>query len=98
MILGAVGHAQPGGPAAAVGAAGNPTLTTHFAIQAGKPHQLVIVDTQNRAVAVYNIDPDTGEIELASVRSIAWDLRMEEFNSIKQLPPKDIRAALQDAS
>ena len=52
---------------------------------------LTLIDPVQRTMGVYQIDRITGEITLRSVRSIRWDLQMEEFNT--QSPkPREIRA------
>ncbi len=48
--------------------------------------QLCVVDAQTKAIAVYQVDPSQGKLELKSVRSIRWDLQMEEFNAHSPLP------------
>jgi hypothetical protein len=45
-------------------------------------------------VAVYHLNRETGEIQLKSVRNIAWDLGMEYFNSGSPLP-EEIRRGLE---
>ena len=94
VVLKGTGTAQPVGLGAAVAGAANPTLVTHVVSQPGKASQLIVVDTQRKAVAVYTIHPDSGEIALVSVRNITWDLQIENLNSDKLRPPKDIREGL----
>lgn len=53
--------------------------------------QLVVVDQNLRSLAVYHVDP-TGNIQLRSVRSLVWDLRMEEFNGQTPTPGELKRA------
>jgi hypothetical protein len=48
--------------------------------------QIVMVDSQNRTMAVYHIEAMTGKIQLKSVRSLRLDLNMEEFNATTPLP------------
>lgn len=52
--------------------------------------QVLVFDDSARTIAVYHIDPTTGTIQLKSVRSLAWDLRLEEFNGKAPLP-SDLR-------
>lgn len=47
-------------------------------------NQVVILDPNQRSIAVYSIE--NGNLQLRSVRSLAWDLRMEEFNGLPPLP------------
>jgi hypothetical protein len=42
---------------------------------------------------VYQIEPQTGMITLKSVRRIAWDLQLTDFNTSNPLP-QDIRNGL----
>jgi hypothetical protein len=56
----------------------------------GGPQAIVVVDPDQRVLAVYHVDKTTGEITLRSVRNITWDLQMLEFNSGEPLP-QDIR-------
>lgn len=48
--------------------------------------QLVVVDAQARTLAVYQIEPGQGKIQLKSVRALTWDLKMEQFNAQSPLP------------
>jgi hypothetical protein len=45
-------------------------------------------------MSVYHIDRQTGEIALRSVRNVAWDLQMEEFNGVSP-SPREIRSLLE---
>ncbi len=62
--------------------------------RADGPQQVTLVDTQKRVMSVYHIDRATGEITLKSVRSVHWDLLMEEFNGQSPLP-REIRRLLE---
>ncbi len=46
--------------------------------------QIVLFDARTRSLAVYHIEG--GKIFLRSVRNIAWDLTMEQFNGQAPLP------------
>ncbi len=48
--------------------------------------QLVVVDSRNQSIAVYQVDPAQGKIQLKSVRNLTWDLAMEQFNGQAPLP------------
>ena len=39
--------------------------------------QIVVVEATGRTMAVYQIDPNQGKIQLKSVRNLTWDLRMD---------------------
>lgn len=47
--------------------------------------QLVVLDQSQRSLAVYHVDA-TGHVQLRSVRTLVWDLRMEEFNGQTPTP------------
>jgi len=55
--------------------------------------QVVVIDAKTRVMSVYHIEQGTGVISLKSVRSIAADLLMDEFNTGSPLP-REIRAIL----
>ncbi len=46
--------------------------------------QIVILDSSQKSLAVYQVE--MGNLQLRSVRSLVWDLRMEEFNGLPPLP------------
>jgi hypothetical protein len=46
--------------------------------------QIVILDSPNRSLAVYTVEG--GNLQLRCVRSLVYDLRMEEFNGAPPLP------------
>lgn len=48
--------------------------------------QIVVTDPKVRVMAVYHVDAAHGKLQLKSVRSLRWDLGMEEFNSESPLP------------
>lgn len=56
---------------------------------------ITLVDTQNKALAVYHVKP-SGQICLKSVRNVNADLQIDEFNIEKaeKPSPKDIREML----
>jgi hypothetical protein len=68
-------------------------MTTHVLRGEGRADALVVVDPVRQAVAVYHIQPQTGAIELRSVRTIRWDLELSEYNSTNPLPD-EIRKGL----
>jgi hypothetical protein len=47
---------------------------------------LLVVDQQNRALAIYHVDPATGTLVLKSTRDIRWDLLVEDFNAQEPKP------------
>lgn len=72
------------------------SVVTHVVSGDGRAAALVVVDPLKKCVAVYHIHPDTGAIELRSVRTIRWDLELSEYNSGTPLP-EDIRKGLERA-
>ena len=54
--------------------------------------QLVVIDPELHAMAVYHIDA-AGEVVLKSVRNFHWDLQMEQFNGTSPLP-REIRSQI----
>ena len=60
------------------------------------PHAALIFDPVRQVFAVYHIDAASGQIMLKSVRNLAADLRLEQFNSGAPAP-KDIQAMLDEA-
>lgn len=56
--------------------------------------QLVVLDTNRHAMAVYHINLQTGEVALKSVRTIRWDLDMMGFNTDNP-QPAEIRGMLE---
>jgi len=48
--------------------------------------QIVVTDPKARVMAVYHVDAAQGKLQLKSVRSLRWDLGMEEFNGESPLP------------
>ncbi len=53
--------------------------------------QIVVVDPGTQTMAVYHVAGSEGRIQLKSVRRIAWDLLMEQFNGDPP-SPAEIRA------
>jgi hypothetical protein len=47
---------------------------------------LLVVDQQNRALAIYHVDPANGTLTLKSTRDVSWDLLVEDFNCQEPRP------------
>ena len=47
---------------------------------------LLVVDQQNRAMAIYHVDPANGTLTLKSTRDVRWDLMVEDFNCQEPRP------------
>lgn len=70
-------------------------LVSHFLTKEGGPHTLILIDQNSKRVGVYQIDPSTGQLALRSVRHVAADLQMTDFNSAGP-SPEEITNALRD--
>jgi hypothetical protein len=55
--------------------------------------QVTVIDTVKRVICVYHIDLPTGVVTLKSVRNIAGDLQIDDFNGQSPLP-REVRAQL----
>lgn len=51
---------------------------------------VALVDPRARVMSVYQIDRNSGEITLRSVRNVTWDLQLDEFNGTRPTP-REIR-------
>ena len=47
---------------------------------------LLVIDQQNRAMAIYHVDPANGTLTLKSTRDVRWDLMVEDFNCQEPRP------------
>lgn len=47
---------------------------------------LLVVDQQNRTLAIYHVDPAAGTLTLKSTRDVRWDLMVEDFNCQEPRP------------
>lgn len=81
--------AQPGHSAVA---GSGELVVVGVAGEAGR--HVVVVDPRTRVMSVYAIDGASGQIQLRSVRNVAWDLLVEEFNGGKP-SPSEVRAIMQ---
>jgi hypothetical protein len=59
-----------------------------------KAQILTVIDPAQQVMCVYHIDLPTGKIALKSVRKIAWDLQINDFNNENPLP-QEIRSRLE---
>ena len=55
--------------------------------------QVAVIESKTRVMSVYHIEHKTGVITLKSVRNIAADLELDEFNTDSPLP-REIRAMI----
>ncbi|MFO0939268.1 MAG: hypothetical protein U0930_00730 [Pirellulales bacterium] len=63
----------------------NPSMQVVSSTNVNGVQQLVVLDQNTRGLAVYHVDA-TGNLQLRSVRTLVWDLRMEEFNAQAPTP------------
>lgn len=73
---------------AQVASAGNSLMAS--VILSNGIQQLAILDHAKSSIAVYHIEPNTGDIQLKSVRRIDADFALEEFN-LSEPTPSTIR-------
>ena len=71
-------------PAAANGQAGQ-FWTMVTPLDDGR-QMLLLIDHQNRTLAIYHVDPGSGTLSLKSTRDITWDLMVEDFNAQEPRP------------
>jgi hypothetical protein len=69
-------------------------MIAHVLEDENRPQRVIVIDPASRVMAVYDVVRDSGEIQLKSVRNIAADLQMLEFNSGAP-SPADIQETLQ---
>jgi ribosomal protein L16/L10AE len=55
---------------------------------------VALVDPVQKVMGVYQVDAESGEILLKSVRNVNWDLQLDEFNGSSP-SPREIRAMLE---
>ncbi len=72
-------------PVAPASSSGDPLQVLSSNLPTGG-QQVVVVDSRTRTMAVYQVDATQGKIQLKSVRNLAWDLAMEQFNGQPPLP------------
>jgi len=75
------GRSLPAGPSDQSGALW--TLATP--LDDGR-QMLLVVDQQNRSMAIYHVEPASGTLTLKSTRDIRWDLMVEDFNGQEPRP------------
>lgn len=69
-------------------ATANEAMLMHSGHSSSGANQIVLVDSAKRVMAVYVIAPDTGIIQLKSVRNLGADFQLEEFNGSDPSPAK----------
>jgi hypothetical protein len=65
--------------------AGGPLWTMSTPLEDGR-QLLVVLDQEQRTVAIYHLDPATGTLTLKSTRDIRWDLLVGDFNAQEPKP------------
>ena len=76
------GRSLPGGGA---GDQSGPLWTLATPLDDGR-QMLLVVDQQNRTMAIYHVDPGSGTLTLKSTRDVRWDLMVEDFNCQEPRP------------
>ena len=51
-------------------------------------NQVILIDSTRKVMAVYMVSPDSGSIQLKSVRDLQADFQLEEFNGSDPSPAK----------
>ena len=87
------GAATAGGPGRLERAAAAGDLIA-LGFSSPKGPWIVVVDSRQRSLALYRVDPQARSIHLESVRKIGWDLELEHFNGAEPVP-SEIRRLLQ---
>jgi len=80
--------AQRAGRSSSAGGAGEqpgPLWTLATPLDDGR-QMLMVVDQQNRTLAIYHVDPAAGTLTLKSARDVRWDLMVEDFNCQEPRP------------
>ena len=67
---------------------GNEAILMHSGLSSSGANQFVLVDTAKKVMAVYFVSPETGVIQLKSVRNMTADFLLEEFNGSDPSPAK----------
>lgn len=58
--------------------------------------QITVIDPKTQVMAVYQVDASSGAVSLLSVRSLSWDLRLDNYNTNRPLP-SEIRSTLEQS-
>ncbi|HEX4132075.1 MAG TPA: hypothetical protein VHZ24_18740 [Pirellulales bacterium] len=83
--------AMPRADAMQAAAAGSSDLVVVPLSSADHRQQVLLIDSRQRVLGVYQVDAASGEVALKSVRNFHWDLQLSEFNSAAPLP-REIRS------
>lgn len=99
VLLTVVGwsHGQSGWPtgnASPTGAGASGGLVTHHIPGGPEGDYIAVIEPTMRVMAVYRVQRERGEIKLASVRQIHWDLQVTSYANEGPLP-EEIRAGLE---
>jgi hypothetical protein len=77
--------------ALASGAAG---VISHVLESEGRSARVIVIDSTQRVMAVYEIGREKGEIKFLSSRNLTYDMQMLGFNSTDP-SPEDIKKTLE---
>ncbi|XZE17643.1 hypothetical protein SH449x_002917 [Pirellulaceae bacterium SH449] len=81
-------HSVNGGIPAAVASTGTSMMAS--SVLSNGFQQIAIYDQPKQTMAVYHIDPNSGDIQLKSVRRLDADFALQEFN-LSEPTPSTIR-------
>ena len=75
-------------------ATGSTGMVTHVQQREGRPTRVIVIDPQQRVMAVYEIAQEKAEIKFLSSRNMTYDLQMLGFNSTDP-SPEEIKKTLE---
>ena len=77
-----------------VGSLGTSGLIAHFYDDPnGGPTRVIVIDPQQKRMAVYHVPIANGEIQIKSVRNLSADLQIQAYNS-EEVSPIDTQKML----
>jgi hypothetical protein len=68
------------------GITGQRGLISYVQTSDSKDTSVILIDSVQQVISVYHISRDDGQIQLKSVRKIAWDSSLTDYNTSKPLP------------
>ncbi len=69
-----------------LGVADGSALVSHVLHEDGRPTRVIVIDSQRRVLAVYEISKEKGEIKFLSSRNLSFDLQMLGYNTVDPKP------------
>jgi hypothetical protein len=83
-----MGNYNPSQMSQSNSAVGNDRMLMSVGPSGVGPNQVLLFDTQKQVLATYWIAPESGIIQLKSVRNVSADLQLDEFNAAEPSPSK----------